>query len=199
VRFRFPGSEQATRGVDLPSDWIVSTLGETMTLRYGKALPAARRQPGETLVVSSAGVVGTHSEALVSGPGIVVGRKGNVGSVWWIDGDFFPIDTTYYVETELPLGFAYRLLKSITFIDSHAAVPGLSRDQANSIPVVLPPSDLLDRFDGLHKVFFDSMARLRAHNRRLAATRDLLLPRLVTGRLDISEIDLGDLLEAEAA
>jgi type I restriction enzyme S subunit len=129
----------------------------------------------------------------------VVGRKGNVGSVWWIDRPFFPIDTTYYVDTTVPLGLMYWQLRDMTFIDSHAAVPGLSREQAYKLPLLVPPQALARDFDAMHRTFFDSISALRRANARLGTTRDLLLPRLVTGRLDVSGVDLGPLFPDENA
>jgi type I restriction enzyme S subunit len=66
---------------------------------------------------------------------------------------------------------------------------------------VLPfaPPELREAFDRLATPALRQVVALRRRNRTLAATRDLLLPRLVTGRLDISDIDLGDLLPADAA
>ncbi len=201
VRFRFPGFRHG-QGAPvpglLPESWTVARLGDVATLRYGKSLPAARRRPGHVAVVSSAGVIGEHDEAVADGPGVVVGRKGNVGSVWWIDRPFFPIDTTYYVETEGSLGLLYWQLQELPFVDSHAAVPGLSREQAYNLPVVVPPRALAERFEVIHRGCFDQVGVLRASNEKLATTRDLLLPRLVTARLDISDVDLGDLLPDEA-
>lgn len=197
ARFRFPNHRRSTvkrspLGL-IPRDWDVVRLSDIVDLRYGKALPAKARRPGRVAVVSSAGVIGEHDQALVEGPGVVVGRKGNVGSIWWIDGPFFPIDTTYYVETELPLGLVYWQLRNLSFIDSHAAIPGLSRDQANRLLLVCPPRALARQFDSLHRTCFAAIANLRKSSRRLVATRDLLLPRLVSGRLDISDVDLGTL------
>lgn len=204
VRFRFPGHSDLHLTESLlgriPEQWSVTRLRDVATLRYGKSLPAGKRQPGPYAVVSSAGIIGQHDEAIVPGPGVVVGRKGNIGSVWWIDRDFFPIDTTYWVDTDVPLGLIYWQLQDLGFIDSHAAVPGLSREQAGSVLVLDVERCLAKRFDSVHRASFDSISVLRDQNRRLAATRDLLLPRLVTGRLDISDIDLGGVFwEAEAA
>jgi type I restriction enzyme S subunit len=200
VRFRFPGHDDDFRDSDLgpvPSTWGVAPLGDVATLKYGKALPAKVRRPGSVAVVSSAGVIDEHDESLVDAPGVVLGRKGNAGSVWWIDRPFFPIDTTYYVEAALPLGLLYWQLRQMTFIDSHAAVPGLSRDHAYSLRVLVPPDALTRRFEAIHHACFDSITALRTQNAVLAQTRDLLLPRFVTGRLDISDVDLGDLLPGE--
>jgi type I restriction enzyme S subunit len=203
ARFRFPGHE-AVEFVDselgpIPERWEALRLGEIAQLRYGRSLPATKRRPGPFAVVSSAGVVGEHDDALVEGPGIVLGRKGNVGSVWWLDDDFFPIDTTYYVTSDLPLGFLYWQLSDLQFDNSHAAVPGLSRDHANSVLVIRPDQATVRRFGEHHMRVFNAIAVLSAQSEALIATRDLLLPRLVTGRLEISDIDLGELLPPEPA
>lgn len=201
IRFRFPGHSQV-KLVDsdlgpIPGGWDVQPLGEIVSLRYGKALPAAMRENGDVPVISSAGVIDMHDQALVEGPGIVVGRKGNVGSVWWSDAAFFPIDTTFYVSSDHPLGFLYWQLSELNFIDSHAAVPGLSRDQAYRLPVLCPPGDLCLEFSDIHSRLFESISCYSAHSKALAAAHSLLLPRLVTGRLDIADLDIDSLLSAE--
>jgi type I restriction enzyme S subunit len=78
-------------------------------------------------------------------------------------------------------------------------VPGLSRDHANSLLVICPDQATVRRFGEHHTRVFNAIAVLRAQSEALTATRDLLLPRLVTGRLDISDIDLGELLLSAAA
>ncbi len=193
VHFRFPGHENVELlDSDLgpmPEGWTDRRLGEFLELSYGKALKSDDRKDGPNAVYGSGGQVGWHDRALVSGPGIVVGRKGNVGSVYWSDRDFFPIDTTYYVESALPLRFLDQLLRTLKFIDSHAAVPGLSRDQAYGLVVAEPTSDLMSQYDtavrpmySLRQVLLDQAAILRK-------ARDLLLPRLVSGELEVSELD----------
>ena len=106
VHFRFPGHEDvelvdSERG-PIPEGWEVVQLRDMVRLSYGKALRADDRNGGPVEVYGSGGVVGHHDTFLTEGPGIVVGRKGNVGALYWSDADFFPIDTTYYVETDLP-------------------------------------------------------------------------------------------------
>ncbi|GHE36769.1 hypothetical protein GCM10017673_44120 [Streptosporangium violaceochromogenes] len=128
--------------------WRESTLGDEIDLIYGKALPAHSRAEGNVGVYGSNGVVGTHSEALVDGPGIVVGRKGSVGAVAYSDVGFWPIDTTYYVENKGGLNwrYLYFLLRSsgLTALNSHSTVPGLNRADVYSIPVRVPPRAVQD-------------------------------------------------------
>jgi type I restriction enzyme S subunit len=149
--------------------------------------------------VSSAGVVGWHDEALVKGPTIVVGRKGNVGSVTWVDGDAWPIDTAYFVESEVPLRYLAEQLRGTEFLNTHAAVPGLSRDQAYSRPFLRPAMDLMVKFDTLSGTAAAEASALSAASERLGELRDALLPKLVTGQIDVSRLDLDALTEAAVA
>ncbi|MGH3087424.1 MAG: restriction endonuclease subunit S, partial [Rubrobacteraceae bacterium] len=131
VHFRFPGHEKVGM-VDfplgkVPEGWEVKKLGDVMELAYGKALKKDNRVPGPIPVYGSGGVVGYHDKHLAEGSGIIVGRKGNVGSVYWSDYDFFPIDTVFYVQTEVCLHYVYYNLRSQNFINNDAAVPGLNR------------------------------------------------------------------------
>ena len=194
VHFRFPGHEDVEL-VDsalgpIPEGWKVSRLGNILEFAYGKALRASDRMGGPVSVYGSGGHIGWHDKALVTGPGIVVGRKGNVGSVYWSDGDFFPIDTTYYVKSDLPLRFLDQLLRTLTFVDSHAAVPGLSRDQAYGLIVSEPVGDLLSRYEADVLPLYDLRRNLWNQTAVLREARDLLLPRLVSGEINVSKLDL---------
>jgi type I restriction enzyme S subunit len=199
VHFRYPGHENATLADSslgpVPDRWAVTTLGQVLELRYGKALKKENRRGGSVAVVSSAGVVGWHDEHLAEGPTIVVGRKGNVGSVTWVDGPSWPIDTAYYVETDLPQRYVVEQLRRTEFLNTHAAVPGLSREQAYSRPFLQPPDELMELFGGLSQVLAVQASAIAAQAERLVSVRDLLLPRLVTGTVDVSSLDLDALVE----
>jgi type I restriction enzyme S subunit len=195
VDFRYPGHERVPL-VDsevgpIPDGWSSGLLGDEVEFVYGKALTADARQDGSVIVFGSGGVIGQHDEALSAGPGIVVGRKGNVGAVHWSDGPFFAIDTTYWVRSELPLTYCYFALRDLEFLDSHAAVPGLSRAQAYALPLVCPSRDVLETFDGLVADLFALRARWAAATTNLRATRDVLLPRLVSGAIDVTDLNIG--------
>jgi type I restriction enzyme S subunit len=68
--------------------WASIQLGEFLTLKRGYDLPASSRQAGEVPVVSSSGITGTHNIPKVQGPGVVTGRYGTLGEVFFITGDF---------------------------------------------------------------------------------------------------------------
>jgi type I restriction enzyme S subunit len=130
---------------NIPEGWELKKLHDILELNYGRALKKENRRDGPYPVYGSGGAVGTHDTSLVKGPGIIVGRKGNVGSVFWSDQDFYVIDTAYFVTSNLPLRFLYYLLPTLNFINSDAAVPGLSRSQAYSLDALLPPVPIQQR------------------------------------------------------
>ena len=108
-------------------------LEDEIRLVYGKGLTKNTRIEGEFNVYGSNGVVDTHNEAIFKGPGLIIGRKGTVGSVVLSRDDFYAIDTTYVLELNDPnddLMFWYYYLKTLGLdqMNSHSAVPGLSRD-----------------------------------------------------------------------
>lgn len=193
VRFRFPGhdghSMVKTAEHSIPKGWEVGVLGDLLELAYGRALKADTRVPGSVPVVGSSGVIGWHNSPLVKGPGIVVGRKGNVGSIIWCPRDFYPIDTVFFVQTRYPLRCLLHLLRRLTFLNSDAAVPGLNRSAALHIPILIPPVDLMLEFDARVEPMLDLAENYQGSNVRLAEARDLLLPRLITGELSVSAVE----------
>ena len=193
VHFRFPG-HQKIKLVDsplgkIPHGWEMKKLGDILELNYGKALKQEDRSGGAVPVFGSSGIVGQHDTALVKGPGIIVGRKGNVGSVFWCVEDFFVIDTAYYVTSSLPLRFLFYVLPTLNFLNSDAAVPGLSRNQAYTLEILVPPAALLKRFCDLTDTFEQQASTLQRQIQNLRRTRDLLLPRLLWGKSTLRRIE----------
>ncbi|MDX3607928.1 restriction endonuclease subunit S [Streptomyces sp. FL06-04B] len=171
-----------------------AVLGDILELKYGKSLPAARRVAGEIPVFGSGGISGTHIEALLEGPGIVVGRKGTVGSVYWSEGGFFPIDTTFYVVCRgdgVSMEYAYFLLKGLGLeeMNSDSAIPGLNRDRALSVRIKVPDAHSIKRFTVEARELF-AMSRVREQeNQTLATLRGTLLPQLMSGRIRVKDAE----------
>lgn len=185
VHLRFPGHEHVKVLDGVPEGWERKTLGEITELHYGKALKQQDRVEGPAPVYGSSGEVGTHERGLVQGPGIVVGRKGTVGSVYWVDSDFWPIDTVYYVEPrDVSFTLFYALLHT-SFVSSDAAVPGLNRKFAYSRPVLWPNSSLRAQFEEYVADISAQISNLKRQNKKLAEARDILLPRLMNGEIAV--------------
>lgn len=135
---------------------IEKKVGDIAHLHYGDGLREKDRHDGPYLVVGSSGVVGKHIECRVKGPGIVVGRKGSAGEVLWIEDDFWPIDTTYWVEIksqkDMVKEYLYYVLKSLNLpsLTITTAVPGLNRDdvllKTISVPGLSVQSKVVEKF-----------------------------------------------------
>jgi type I restriction enzyme S subunit len=126
------------------SEWQEVKLKEICKFKYGTNLPANSRIEGNYPVYGSSSVVSHHIDYYVKGPGIIVGRKGTVGKVQYSPTDFFPIDTTFYIEHNLnkvDLKFLYYRLQisGLDTMNSDAAVPGLNRIAAINQRIELPP------------------------------------------------------------
>lgn len=185
VQLRFPAHEQVKINDGVPEGWEKKPLKQIATLNYGKALKAEVRVPGPFPVYGSSGEVGSHEKALVKGPGIVVGRKGNVGSVYWVNTDFYPIDTVYFISAEESSLFLYHALQNVQFINTDVAVPGLNRDMAYSREILVPDNKTYERFLSEVATIQWQINKLQDYNIKLAQARDLLLPKFMNGELAV--------------
>jgi type I restriction enzyme S subunit len=119
-------------------------LGDICNIRYGKGLPERSRVNGNYPVYGSNGVVFWHEKPLDLGPGIIIGRKGSIGTVEYSERDFWPIDTTFFIRAPkgiVDLRFLYWALKSSnlpSYGGSDSAVPGLNRNVLEKVRLFLP-------------------------------------------------------------
>jgi len=140
--------------------WRTVILGEVCILNYGKNLPSAKRKKGDFPVYSSAGFIDLHSEPYVKSEGIIIGRKGTVGKVYFSNVPFYPIDTSYYIlpDEKYNLKFLYYNIQTLGLenLNSDAAVPGLNRNNAYAQLINIPTlptqkriADILSAYDDL--------------------------------------------------
>ena len=151
--------------------WKEVPLGDVIELKRGYDLPKRKRRPGPFPLVSSSGVTDHHAESKVMGPGVVTGRYGTLGRSFYIDHDFWPLNTTLYVRDfkgNDPRFVSY-LLRTIdvTRYSDKAAVPGLNRNHLHqeevSIPADIPEQRAIAQILGT----FDDKIEL---NRRMNGT-----------------------------
>ncbi len=190
----FPdGFEESELG-EIPKGWSLLPLGEVCEFCYGKGLKASDRNPGAVAVMGSNGQVGWHDTALVKGPGIIVGRKGNPGVVTWVHRDFYPIDTTFYVVPKIPFVPLTYLNEAIRRLDlarfgADSAVPGLNRNIAYMSRIIVPPPGVLTVFNRQILIIKDRIHHSEEQNQTLATLRDTLLPRLISGELRVPDAE----------
>ncbi|MDR2455472.1 MAG: restriction endonuclease subunit S [Deltaproteobacteria bacterium] len=126
------------------TSWPTVKLQEVVSVRYGSGLTWAKRTGGTYPVYGSSGIVGYHNKPRYRGPAIVIGRKGNVGTVYYCETSFWPIDTVYYINQvdykRCRLKYIYHVLKTLhlTQRDEGTAVPGLLITTINESRILLP-------------------------------------------------------------
>ncbi len=122
--------------------WATIPLGEVAALQRGFDLPHRQRKPGNIPIITSSGLGDTHAEPKVAGPGVVTGRYGTIGEVFYVSTDFWPLNTTLYVKNFYnndPLFVSY-LLRTIDFHthSGKSGVPGVNRNDLHEISVRIP-------------------------------------------------------------
>jgi type I restriction enzyme, S subunit len=172
-------------------DWKKTPLGKVVTLQRGYDLPHRLRKPGRIPIITSSGIGDTHSHAIVAGPGVVTGRYGTIGEVFYIDRDFWPLNTTLYVRDfhgNDPLFVSY-LLRTVDF-QSHSGktgVPGVNRNDLHEITVEVPRTKTEQEV--IARALSDVDALIDALDNLIAKKHDLkqgVMQQLLTGKQRLS-------------
>ena len=195
VEFEFPdenGKPYKSNGGEMveselggiPNDWKVGTLFDLIELQRGFDLPTQERKEGTFPIFASTGTNEKHSEFKVKAPGIVTGRSGSLGEVFYVDEDFWPLNTTLWVKhfkIATPI-YTYYVLKGINIIDYNggSAVPTLNRNDIHRHQLILPKKNVIEKFENTQKVFFKRMKEIGIENQKLAELKNLLLSKLAT-------------------
>ena len=134
------------------------------------------RLSGDIPVYGSSGITGLHNKAFVNEEGYIIGRKGTVGSIYYSPLPFFPIDTVYYLtrnDIQSDFNYFYYLLKTLGLdkLNFDSAVPGLNREMAYSLPIIIPEDKEEQRaIARVLSSFDDKIELLREQNKTLEAT-----------------------------
>lgn len=156
----------------MASEWLETTVGQFSPFKYGKGLPERDRKPGGVNVYSSAGIVGKHDVAYVAKAGVIVGRKGTVGSVYYSPSPFWPIDTAFYID-DLPeirdIRYTYYLLKTLGLehMNTDSAVPGLNRENAHALRIKVPDMEGQKQIADFLELLDNRITLLRETNKTL--------------------------------
>ncbi|BDI39064.1 restriction endonuclease subunit S [Escherichia coli] len=202
IRSLFPSEFEETELGWVPKGWEIGKLQDLLILQRGFDLPSTQRNIGLHPIIAASGYNGTHDIAMVKAPGIVTGRSGVLGNVFLILEDFWPLNTTLWVK-ELKHAtpcYGYELLKMIDFssFNGGSAVPTLNRNHIHNLDYLLPPRNLIEKFELFSMSLYRQVHEFKKQAQTLTALRDTLLPKLISGELSLE--DLPDLsTDTEAA
>lgn len=175
---------------DIPKIFKTGTLKDFCELKYGKALTKKNRVDGPYPVYGSGGVTGTHKEFLIEGPGLIIGRKGSIGTLHLEFNNFYPIDTVFYTESEYyTSNFLYQVFKQFDFTKANndSAVPGLNREFVYNTKAIIPDNKIVEEFEKIILSVYEQINNLLKENKNLTQLRDTLLPKLLSGEIEIPD------------
>ena len=176
--------ERAGKKTVIPDGWRMVRLGDVATLQRGMDLPESDRIAGQVPVFGSNGPLGFHDSSPIGGPGVITGRSGSIGIVYYSESTFWPLNTTLYVKDfhGNDKRYVYHLLSNL-HLEKFAAstgVPSLNRNFVHPHKVIVPTlseqraiADVLDSID-------DAIERTEAVIAATETLRDSLLHELLT-------------------
>lgn len=188
VDLRFPGHEN-TKIVDgVPEGWRRGLLKELISVNYGKD---HKKVPddGNIPVYGSGGLMRKCNKSLFSGEAVLIPRKGSLNNIMYVDETFWTVDTMFYATMKQPhtAVFVYFFVKAFDMYSMNigAAVPSMTTKILDAMDVVIPDKETLEKFDKYAKVYFNKIKTLQGQNEQLKTARDLLLPKLMSGEVEV--------------
>lgn len=153
------------------NEWLNTTLGEVVTFQRGFDLPKKDRTSGIYPIMVSNGQDGTHNEFKVKAPGIITGRSGTLGNIFYVDKDFWPLNTTLWIKDfyNNDVKFVYYFLKVFPLekYNSGSGVPTLNRNHIHPLPVTIPPLQEQKAIANILTSFDDKIELLQQQNQTL--------------------------------
>ena len=187
VDLRFPGHEH-TKIVDgVPEGWEKKLLADVVEVKYGKdhkSIP-----DGSIPVYGSGGFIRKCNQILYDGESVLIPRKGSLNNIIYVDEAFWTVDTMFYTKMKLSnIGaFVYFFIKAFDMYSMNigAAVPSMTTNILNALDIVVPDADILERFQSASKMCFDKIAILHKQTETATQARDRLLPKLMSGEVEV--------------
>lgn len=172
--------------------WSLGHLSDLITVKYGK--DHKKLDDGPYPVYGSGGIMRYVERPLYDKESVLIPRKGTLNNVIYVNEPFWSVDTMFYTEMKLPnvAKYVYHYVKSknLASLNAGSAVPSMTTDILNAMELLIPDADSLSRYESIVAPMFLAMQKNAQQSKKLAETRDALLPRLMSGELDISSLDI---------
>ena len=172
-------------------NWENGLLSDLVAVRYGK--DHKKLEDGVYPVYGSGGIMRYVEKPLYTGESVLIPRKGTLNNVMYVNGAFWSVDTMFYTEMlrSNVAKFVYHFVKSkdLASMNAGSAVPSMTTNILNAIQLYIPDNKTLSTFEEIVSPMYSQMQENEKQSKKLADLRDTLLPRLVSGELDISAIE----------
>ena len=172
--------------------WSTGQLSDLISVKYGK--DHKKLADGNYPVYGSGGIMRYVEKPLYTGESVLIPRKGTLNNVMYVNEAFWSVDTMFYTEMLRPniAKFVYHFVKSkdLVSLNAGSAVPSMTTNILNAMQLYIPNEKTLEKFENIVSPMYSAMQENTKESKILANTRDALLPKLMPGELDVSDIDL---------
>lgn len=172
--------------------WKIGQLSDLVSVKYGK--DHKKLANGVYPVYGSGGIMRYVERPLYVGESVLIPRKGTLNNVIYVNGAFWSVDTMFYTEMLRPniAKFVYHFVKSkdLASLNAGSAVPSMTTNILNAMQLRIPDDETLNRFEEVVSPMYQTMQENEKQSRNLASIRDTILPKLMSGELDVSNIDI---------
>ena len=176
----------------IPEGWRIGTLGELIEIKYGK--DHKKLNDGDIPVYGSGGIMRYVDKSLFEGESVLIPRKGTLNNVMYVNRDFWTVDTMFFSKMKVPniAIFVYLFLskKDLASMNSGSAVPSMTVDILNRIPLVIPNDKVFEDYNNIVSSLFAQMSNNSKEITHLTNLRDTLLPKLMSGEIDVNEVKI---------
>lgn len=174
------------------SDWKEGVLSDLISVKYGK--DHKKLEDGTFPVYGSGGIMRHVEKPLYIGESVLIPRKGTLNNVMYVNGAFWSVDTMFYTEMLHPniAKFIYHFVKGkdLASLNAGSAVPSMTTNILNAMQLYIPDDDTLQKFESMVEPMYAAMLENEKQSSNLSLIRDSLLPKLMSGELDVSDIDI---------
>lgn len=171
----------------IPEGWRVGTLSEVIDIKYGK--DHKKLEEGEIPVYGSGGLMRKVSKSLYNGESVLIPRKGTLNNILYVNEEFWTVDTMFYTlpKIQSSMKYVYQYIRRFDFtkMNEGTSIPSTTTATLNGLQVLLPSILVLKKFDELLSPMYSKIRRNNEENARLASIRDTLLPRLMSGEIEV--------------
>ncbi len=172
------------------SDWPIGHLADLIDVKYGK--DHKKLADGIYPVYGSGGIMRYVERPLYEKESVLIPRKGTLNNVIYVNQPFWSVDTMFYTEMKQPnvAKFVYHFMKSknLASMNAGSAVPSMTTSILNAMEVRIPSPETLESFESSVAPMYEMMQGNETQSHKLAELRDTLLPKLMSGQLDISKV-----------
>lgn len=173
----------------IPEGWKVGCLGDLITIKYGK--DHKKLDDGTFPVYGSGGFMRFVNSWLYNGESVLIPRKGTLDNIMYVCEKFWTVDTMFFSVPKMDyvMKYVYNYIKRFDFskMNEGTSVPSNTAARLNKMPILIPTHEILEMYDETLCPVYNKRKMKDKESRTLSLLRDTLLPRLMSGELEIPE------------